>query len=247
MRFKSHLTEAILLKRMFKFMALVALPNGRQMVVRCPSLGPLTGCTLLGSRVWFSKPLPPPVEYLHTWELVEVDGGHLVAVNGEHTRPLILEAIRQEVIETLKGYQVIHTNAHPNVIQGHNLPLDVLLKKNNEQCFMHVQLVTGAHESQTGVFPETTNPAGLQHLQRLIAIKQNGHRALLCFCVQHSGLQQIAIHEHRDSVYSRLLHHAINIGVEVMAYKTSITLKHMTLDTAIPILVNRNLALPGPD
>ncbi|MFM8455044.1 MAG: DNA/RNA nuclease SfsA [Gammaproteobacteria bacterium] len=245
MRFKSPLTEAVLIKRMIKFLVLVALPQGKKIIVRCPNFGPLLGSDVLGSRVWFSNPLPPPVEYLHTLEIVEVDGGHLVAINPEHTRPLILEAIRQDLIPELQGYQVIHTNAHPNIVQGYNLPLDILLKKNQEQCFMDVQLLTYANSEGQGIFPETSG-AEIQHLHRLIAIKQNGHRAILCYCVQHSGANNILLSERHDPLYHKLLKHAMLIGVEVIAYKAKITLNQMQLELPIPILLHEDLPLPKP-
>ena len=99
MKFCSKLTEATLLKRSIKFLVEAALLDKQRIMLRCPNLGRLLGCDILGTKLWFSNPIG--YHCLPTWELAEVDGGHLVCVNPEYILSLVLDGIKAKVITEL--------------------------------------------------------------------------------------------------------------------------------------------------
>ena len=50
---------------------------------------------------------------------------------------------------------------------------------------------------------------------------EQGYRAVLFYCVQHSGIHEVRPASHIDHVYADTLRRAIAAGVEVLAYKVS--------------------------
>jgi len=59
---------------------------------------------------------------------------------------------------------------------------------------------------------------GTKHLRELMQVKQQGARAVLLFCVQHSGIKTVSPADHIDKVYADTLREAHNAGVEIIAY-----------------------------
>lgn len=236
MKFKSILTEAILLKRHFRFLAEVALKNKRKRMLYCPNLGPLINCDVLGSRVWFSTANRLSRGYLDTWELVEVNGGWLVSINPEYAKYLVIEGLEQNAFAELNGYHFLHSPLMPLLKEG----IELLLKENGEQCFLCIEPVLFGTEQGDGYFPEMIG-RGISSLHELISLREAGHRTVLFFCVQHTGIQCIRPANTIDPHYGKLLREAVANGVEVIAYRTHITLREMQLTTKIPVLLSEDI------
>jgi sugar fermentation stimulation protein A len=62
-----------------------------------------------------------------------------------------------------------------------------------------------------------------------MAVKKNGHRAVLLFVVQHSGINTLKPAKHLDKDYSDLVKQAIKQGVEVFAYASRIEIDEIAL------------------
>jgi sugar fermentation stimulation protein A len=233
MKFNSHLSEATLLKRNFKFLADIVLHNRKKLTIRCPNIGNMQGCDTLGSKIWYSNALG--YHCLPTWELVEVDFGHLVCINPEVLKPLIVEGIRIGVIKELQGYNILHTGGHFDQFRSQFL----LLEKEAKQCYLAIEHVFVANENGDGLFP-TTSGDGLPNMQALMQAKENGHRAVLCFCVTNNNIKNIKFHAQLDAKYCALIHKAAEIGVEIIAYKAEVTLSAIQLQSNIPVCVLEN-------
>ncbi len=68
-------------------------------------------------------------------------------------------------------------------------------------------------------------------------MRKQGYRAVLLFCVQHSGIDRVTPADDIDPVYGRLLREAARQGVEVLAYATEFDLKNSS------IVLGRELAV----
>jgi sugar fermentation stimulation protein A len=70
---------------------------------------------------------------------------------------------------------------------------------------------------------------------------EQGNRAVLVFCVQHSGIEHVSPADQIDPVYGNTLRQAIKKGVEVIAYKAHFSLQgashEITLVDAIPVII----------
>ena len=231
MKFSSHLTEATLLKRPLKFLAEVVLPNRQKLMIRCPNLSEMLGCDILGTKLWFSNAIG--YHCLPTWELVEVDGGHLVSINPELMKPLVIEAIKQGTIDELSDYNILHTGGGYDQFNSQFL----LLEKNEQQCYMGLEHVTLGDEQGKGYFPERVG-GGIENLSALMQAKADGHRAILFYCVVHTGIDNIKPAVHIDQEYKANLQQAVSKGVEVLAYRTSITLQGIELSTPLNVMLS---------
>jgi sugar fermentation stimulation protein A len=237
MKFKAPLTEAILLRRYFRFLADVALKNKKRRTLYCPNLGPLTHCDILGSRVWFSNTSRLSHGYLDVWELVEVDKGWLVCVHPEHAKHVVMEGIHQGLVPELKDFRFLHSPITPAPSNG----VELLLKENGEQCFLYIEPVLFGDERGDGYFPEKVG-MGTGALKELIALKEANHRAMIFYCVQHMGIRCLRPADAIDPTYGKILREAHAKGVEILAYRTDITLREMNLGTRIPVLLSENIA-----
>lgn len=232
MRFKSPLTEAVLLKRSFRFLAEVILKNKRKRMLYCPNLGSLRHCDVLGSRLWFSNPNRLSQGYLDIWELTEVDGGWLVFINQGYAGILVREAIEYHLIPELEGFRFLQSSMMPNF--GNSI--EMLLKENGEQCFIHVESVLCADKRNEGYFPAEKG-IGISALEELMALKEAGHRTILFYCIQHNGITCLRPADSIDPIYGVRLREAVSSGVELLAYRAHISLQEVTLGSAIPVLL----------
>jgi sugar fermentation stimulation protein A len=72
-------------------------------------------------------------------------------------------------------------------------------------------------EAGVGYFPDAVTLRGQKHLRELMAQVRAGDRAVLLFCVNHTGVTRVQPADHIDPVYGRLLREASAAGVELMA------------------------------
>jgi sugar fermentation stimulation protein A len=243
MEFPSTLTQAILLKRYKRFLAEIVVNNQEHRIIYCPNMGAMTGCDILGSRIWFSECSNPRRKFPETWELVEVDGGHLVCVNTHNTNQLVKEAIQNGVIKELAAFS--HIEDDPGLIDDSSF--DFLLKhqehEDDEQqtALVMTQSVTLGDEVHRGFFPDAMTQKGVAQLRALIYAKQRGYRAVLVFGVLHTGIQRLFPADHIDADYGNLIRQAVIAGVEVIGYRVDISFNAISLTEQIEVCIPARL------
>lgn len=235
MKFKGPLTESVLLKRHFRFLMEVILKNKKRRTIYCPNLGTLLGCDILGTRLWFSSAGRLSQGYLDILELVEVNEGYMVAVNPDYAMVLVREGVRENIIAELQNYRFLHLNS-VHACKG----VDLLLKETGEQCYIHIEPIFYGDERGEGIFPETVFQE-IQSLKELIHQKEMGHRAVLFYCVQHNGIKCVRPSDVVHPLYNTLLKQAVSMGVEVLAYRATINLREITLESRIPVLLSEDI------
>jgi sugar fermentation stimulation protein A len=60
-------------------------------------------------------------------------------------------------------------------------------------------------------------------------LKQQGHRAVLFFCVQHSGINGVCPADEIDPAYGDIVRQAMAMGVEVLAYGCELSVAEIKL------------------
>ena len=236
MNFEASLQSGILLHRYKRFLADVKLDSDEIITIHCPNTGSMKNCKEPGSRVWFSTSENKKRKYPHTWQFVEVNKHDLVGINTGLSNKLVVEAIQNSTVRELRNYEQLKTEV-PYGEQ--NSRIDILLSNKNEECYVEVKNVSLGMENGVGLFPDAVTARGQKHLEELMSVKKSGARAMLFFCVQHTGIEKVSPADDIDPKYSALLRMAMAEGVESIAYRADIDTKNsmVELKNQIPVIV----------
>lgn len=232
------LKPAVLLRRYKRFLADIRLPNGDEITLHCPNTGSMRNCLLPESPCWYSESTSKTRKYPQTLELVSTPGGHLAGINTARANELVAEALAAGTIAELRGYRQVLREQKYGV---ENSRIDFLLRDHPQRpqdCYVEVKNVTLMEAEGEGYFPDAVSARGAKHLRELSAMVAQGQRALLLFCVQHTGIAQVSPADSIDALYGRSLREAMAAGVEVIAYKAQLAPPQLPrLDQALPLRV----------
>lgn len=241
MQLQKVLQAGVLLKRYKRFLADIKTEDGDLITIHCPNTGSMKNCQEPGSRIWYSDSGNPKRKYACTWELVEVDKKHIVGINTGLANKLVYEAITEKRIAELMAYESVRTEVPYGEQKSR---IDFLLEGTpsapDALCYVEVKSVSLGLGDGLGSFPDAVTTRGQKHLQELLHINALGHRAVLLFCVQHSGIQRLMPADDIDPEYGRLLREVVSKGVEVLTYRADFDVKNsrVTLHEKVPVLLD---------
>ena len=235
MRFDPPLQAATLVRRYKRFLADIILLNGEQTTIHCANTGAMTHCIVENSPCWYSASDNPKRKYPYTWEIATSRYGYLAGVNTARANHLVREAIASGVIAELQGYQQLQAEVKYG---AENSRIDFLLRADGLQdCYVEVKNITLEMEDGVGMFPDAVSARGSKHLRELITMVEQGYRAVLIFCVQHTGIGRVMPADHIDKVYGQTLRLAADLGVEMLAYRAIINPSEIVLTHRVPIVL----------
>ncbi|HHF5974395.1 TPA: DNA/RNA nuclease SfsA [Haemophilus influenzae] len=209
------LQSAKLIRRYKRFLADIELQTGDVMTIHCANTGAMTGCGEKGDTIWYSHSDSQTRKYPHSWELTQLENGQLCCINTHRSNQLVFEALQNKQIKELAMYDEIY----PEVKYGEeNSRIDFLLKGEGlPDCYVEVKSITLV-KGNLGMFPDAVTTRGQKHVRELLAMKKQGHRAVVLFAGLHNGFDCFKIAEYIDPEYDRLLKEAMEQGVEGYAY-----------------------------
>ena len=214
-----QLFPAQLVQRYKRFLADVILPGGETITVHCPNTGSMKNCIQPMSPCWYSTSTSAARKYPNTLEVVTTPSDDLAGINTSRSNGLVASAICDGVISELQNYSSIRRE----VVYGNEKSrIDFLLERENEKCFVEVKNVTLMETKGQGLFPDAISERGTKHLRELMQMVREGHRAVLLYCVQHTGIESVEPADAIDPLYGKTLREAITNGVEVIAYGAEI-------------------------
>lgn len=222
-----HLQSASLLRRYKRFLADIRLASGEELTIHCPNTGSMKNCVQPETVCWYSQVESKTRKYPQTLELVTTPQGHLAGINTARTNELAAEALSLGAINELQNYQLIRREQRYGKEKSR---IDFLLEQHPHDprpCYLEVKNVTLLDQAPgdaqaRGYFPDAVSERGSKHLRELIDVVQRGQRAVLLFCVQHSGIKSVSPADHIDPAYGRRLREAQAAGVEILAYGAEI-------------------------
>ena len=86
-------------------------------------------------------------------------------------------------------------------------------------------------------FPDAVTSRGTKHLRELMSMVDQGHRAVLVFCVSRDDATHFEPAADIDPVYAKTLIQAKAHGVEVLAYRLRIDPPQLELTIPIPVQI----------
>jgi sugar fermentation stimulation protein A len=234
MYFSFPLKAATLQRRYKRFLADVETQDGTALTLHCPNTGSMKNCAEPNSRVWFWDSANKKRKYPCTWELVEVDQHFLACINTQRANGLVVEAINNATITQLQGYGQLQTEIKYGQEKSR---IDIFLSQHKylPDCYVEVKNVTLMVAQGQGLFPDAVTERGRKHLRELVHMVTQGQRAVLVYCVAHTGITKVSPAWDVDPAYSETLVWAVEQGVEVMAYGAEISLTQMSLERVVPI------------
>lgn len=224
MKYVEPLIKARLIKRYKRFLADVELDSpvkvagklSRFITIHTANTGSMTGCAIPGSSIWISNSHNPKRKYLYSWELSSSGQGALIGINTGLANKLVQEAIENGLVTELSHFQKIDTE----VVYGQEKSrIDLLLTQTDGQkCYIEVKNVTASFEPGVAAFPDAVTRRGTKHLRELEFMVQQGHRAVIFFCVQRDDITTVRAAQEIDPLYAETLQRVQQNGVEVLAH-----------------------------
>lgn len=233
MKFDPPLQNATLLARYKRFLADVRLDTGEIITVHCPNTGSMKNCVVPETPCWYSLSDNPKRKLPGTLEITTTPGGYRAGVNTARPNRLVQEAIEAGAVPELAGYPELRSEVRYG---GENSRIDLLLGDGERRCYVEVKNVTLEHGDGLVRFPDAVTARGTRHLRELAAMAADGHRAVLFFCVQHSGAERAAAAADIDPLYAETLGRALAAGVEVLAYRCRLAADEIALADRIDFI-----------
>lgn len=234
MQYSSPLIAATLIRRYKRFLADVELASGEVITIHSPNTGSMLGCADPGMRVWIRDSENPKRKYRFAWELSETSAGVLINVNTILSNKLVREGIESGLVDELVGFSQIRAEVKYGS-QGSRI--DLLLSEADKLCYVEVKNVTARVDEDMAIFPDAVTSRGVKHLQELMLMVEQGHRAVIFFCISRDDVKQMRAATEIDPLYADTLKQAVASGVEALAYVTHATNSEIKLSHAIPVQI----------
>ncbi len=228
MLFDQTLQPATLLRRYKRFLADVELPDGSRLTVHCPNSGSMMGCSDPGLPAMISSSDNPKRKYPHTLEMVEVNG-HWVGINTSLTNRLVREALESSFFPELGKFDIIK----PEVKTGKSR-LDFLLSEGEQKTYVEVKNCTLAR-GNLALFPDAVTTRGTKHLEELLRLHNEGHKAAIIYCIQMAKVKSFAPAVDIDPVYAETLSMVVNKGVLALACRADVAPEGIIVKEKLPV------------
>lgn len=247
MKFEFPLQTGTWIKRYKRFMVDLTLANGEVLTVHSANTGSMKNCFVEGGKVWFWDSQNEKRKYPHSLELTETPSGHVACINTSRPNYLVAEAIENGTVKELQDYETLKTEVRYGDEKSR---IDILLTGGNKNIYVEVKNTTllektldgtpdekGTTDEGVGYFPDSVSDRASKHLRELIRMVELGHRAVIFFCVNHTGIKQVKPADHIDKVYGELLRQANAAGVEILAYASHIDEQEIYLKQSLPVIL----------
>ncbi len=228
------LIEGRLIRRYKRFLAEIALQDGRVIAAHTPNTGRMEGLTRPGSRVWLRDSHNPKRKYRYSWVMVEAKPGVLVGIDTALSNKLVREGIENGVINALQGYETIREEVAYGAERSR---IDLLLEQGpGNRCYVEVKNVTLV-ENHVAFFPDAVTDRGRKHLRELAKRVAAGERGVIFYCVQRQDAHSVRPADHIDPRYGDTLREVISKGVEAIAYRADVSVGEIRLVSELQVLV----------
>lgn len=220
MRFQTPLVPGRLIRRYKRFLADVALDDGRTVTAHCPNPGAMMGLSMPGIGVWL-EPTPDPRRKLdYAWRLVDLPDGGFAGIDTSVPNRVVGEALRAGAVPGLSGYDAVRAE----VAYGRGSRVDFLLTAaGRPEAYVEVKNVHLRRRGRLAEFPDCVTARGTKHLFELSAMADSGRRAVMVYLVQRGDCDRLAVAADIDPAYAAAFEAARRAGVETIAHAARVT------------------------
>ncbi len=219
MRFPTPLVRGRLIRRYKRFLADIALEDGREVTAHCPNPGAMLGLADPGRAVWVEPNDDPRRKLGFAWRLVELDDGHFAGIDTAVPNRITAEALAAGRIPALAGYAEIRAE----VGYGTRSRVDFRLAgPDRPAAYVEVKNVHLRRQDDWAEFPDCVTARGTKHLRELMAVAAGGERAVMLYVIQRTDCARLRMAADLDPTYAATFAKARAAGVEMLAHGTKI-------------------------
>ncbi len=228
--FPHPLVPGRLSRRYQRFLADVALEDGRLVTAHCPNSGSLLSCLEEGAPVRLSPQARPGRRTAFTWEMIYINGGW-VGLNTLVPNRLAARAAERRALKIFEEASAVRRE----VRLGSKSRLDLLVERPQGPLYVEVKNVTLVQDGRA-LFPDAVTARGAKHLIELSRLKPPAAGAMV-FVVQRSDAEVFGPAEEIDPTYAELYRQARQKGVVMTAVEAEVTPQAVRLSRELPLLV----------
>lgn len=234
MKYLQPLIPATLLRRYKRFLADMAMPDGRQITVHCANPGSMLSLAVAGRRCWLSHHVGTARKLEYSWELEEAATG-CIGINTARANPVVAEALAAGAIPELAGWPI----ARREVPDGDGSRLDFHLSGGDgSDCWLEVKSVTMSRQPGLAEWPDARSSRGARHLQALSRLANAGAKATLLFLAQRPDCTSFRIARDIDPGYAAAMAATDRAKVRILAYDCAVSPEGIVLRKPLTILWN---------
>ena len=115
-----------------------------------------------------------------------------------------------------------------------NSRFDFYWKSSNTQGFVEVKGVT-LEENGVVLFPDAPTKRGVKHIEELIAAREAGYEAAICFVVQMACVRCFRPNDRTHPEFGDALRRAAQAGVEILAVDCCVERDSLKINGKIPV------------
>jgi sugar fermentation stimulation protein A len=206
-KLREKLKTGVFLSRLNRFMVEAQLGNSR-VLAHLPNSGRLVTVLVPEATAFLQQ--QSPVGRKSSYDLFAVEhSGVPIIVDTCFSTIAAQTAIKEGLFDSLRGFQVLRSNARVN-----NSLLDLLLRSGERKFFLEIKCVTHVVDG-VAMFPDAPTQRGRKHLKTLIALTEKGIDAGLLFSVQRPDAKRIRPYHEMDPLFSQFLKEATEKGVKI--------------------------------
>lgn len=219
----------IFLRRPNRFIAHIEL-NSTEVICHVPNTGRLRELLIPGVPVLISHHPSDTRKTQYELRMVIKDG-NWISIDSQLPNTLAKEAIANDVIQELAGYNEIRRE-----VVYENSRFDLQLRGDSTPCFVEVKGVTLEREGWS-YFPDAPTERGRKHIDELIHAVHHGYRGVLLFVVQIEDAKGFSPNKITDPGFAEKVNAAHDAGVELLAYRCHVSPEEVRIIDRIPIIL----------
>lgn len=221
-----RLKKAVFLSRPNRFIAHCLL-DGKAAVCHVKNTGRCKELLLPGCTVWLEESENPSRKT--RFDLVAVESrGFTVNMDSQAPNAIFAEWAGQG------GYLPGLTDLQAEVRYGTSR-FDFAYRLGNVPGFAEVKGVTLFDDGGMAYFPDAPTERGSKHLRELIAAREAGYDAGVCFVIQRSHALGLMPNDQTDPAFGQALREAHSTGVRITAALCRVEPEGCTITQTIPI------------
>lgn len=227
----NSLVQATFLERENRFRVRV-LVAGSPAAAHLANPGRLRELLRPGCTVWVRRASGHARATTYDLTLVQ-QGDILVSIDARLPNQLLGLALRTVSLECFANYR--HVQAE--VTLGHSRIDFLLTNLQQERCWLEAKSVTLV-QGREAFFPDAPTKRGRRHLETLMQAAKQGDRAVIAFVVQRADVVALRPNDATDWAFGQALRAASASGVEILAWRCSVTTHSVCLQDQIPVCLD---------